>query len=159
MDETGTAIERLYRERYLRFRNGVAPVAGSYEAARDAVQEGFLRALRARDQFRGEGSLEGWVWRIVLRAALEGKSGDRALLSLDEVELGFVEPERDPALAEALAQLAPRRRLVVFLRYFADLPYETIAEACEIDVGTVAATLAQARRALAETLTDQGVRS
>jgi DNA-directed RNA polymerase specialized sigma24 family protein len=69
MDETGTAIERLYRERYLRFRNGVAPVAGSYEAARDAVQEGFLRALRSRDQFRGDGSLEGWVWRIILRAA------------------------------------------------------------------------------------------
>ena len=59
MEDTPAEIEALYRERYLRFRNGVAPVAGSYEAAHDAVQEGFARALRASDQYAGRGSLEG----------------------------------------------------------------------------------------------------
>jgi RNA polymerase sigma factor (sigma-70 family) len=48
--------------------------------------------------------------------------------------------------------MPPRRRLVVFLRYFADLPYQTIAEVLEIDAGTVAATLAQAREALSAVL-------
>ena len=51
-----------------------------------------------------------------------------------------------------------RRRLVVFLHYFADLPYEAIAEALEIEAGTVAATLAQARQALAAILIKEGVR-
>jgi DNA-directed RNA polymerase specialized sigma24 family protein len=46
----------------------------------------------------------------------------------------------------------------VFLRYFADLPYETIAEVLEIEPGTVAATLAQAKHELAETLNKEGVR-
>jgi RNA polymerase sigma factor (sigma-70 family) len=157
MDETAREIERLYRERYVRFRNGVATVTGSYETARDVVQEGFMRAFRARDQFRHEGSLEGWVWRIVLRCALqETKTSE---LPLDEIDPGFVEPERDAALSAAIRTLSPRRRLVVFLRYFADLPYDTIAEICEIDTGTVAATLAQARRALAEALREEGVRS
>lgn len=157
MDETAAAIEQLYRERYTRFRNGVAPVAGSYEAARDAVQEGFARALRASGRYEGRGSLEGWVWRIVLRTALEQRrTGEE--VALDEADPAFVEPERDFALARAVQALPPRRRLVVFLRYFADLPYRTIAEALAIDEGTVAATLAQARQALAETLDREGAR-
>ena len=34
------------------------------EAARDAVQEAFAVALGKRRQYRGEGSLEAWVWRL-----------------------------------------------------------------------------------------------
>lgn len=157
MDDTVAGIERLYRERYVRFRNGVAPVTGSYETARDAVQEGFARALRASRQYSGRGSLEGWVWRIVLRTALEQRRPHDEI-SLDAADLEFVEPERDFALAAAMRAMPPRRRLVVFLRYFADLPYETIAEVLEIDAGTVAATLAQAREALAAILEREGVR-
>jgi RNA polymerase sigma factor (sigma-70 family) len=40
--------------------------------------------------------------------------------------------------------LPPRRRLVVFLRYFADLSYAEIAVIAGVSEGTVAATLAQA---------------
>lgn len=157
MDRTAAAIEHLYRERYSRFRNGVAPVAGSYEAAHDAVQEGFARALRARRQYAGRGSLEAWVWRIVLRAALEQRRPGEQV-ELDAVEPAFVEPERDLELASALRALPARRRLIVFLRYFADLPYQTIAEVLAIDAGTVAATLAQAKEALATILDEEGVR-
>jgi RNA polymerase sigma-70 factor (ECF subfamily) len=159
VDRTAVAIERLYRERFVRFRNGVAPVAGSYEAAHDAVQEGFARALRSSRQYAGRGSLEGWVWRIVLRAALEQRRPGEEV-SLDAVDPVFVEPERDLELAAALRALPPRRRLVVFLRYFADLPYRTIAEVLELDAGTVAATLAQARRSLGAILAEEeeGVR-
>ena len=157
MEETAAAIERLYRQRYSRFRNGVAPVVGSYEAAHDAVQEGFARALRASRQYSGRGSLEGWVWRIVLRTALEQRRPGEEL-PLDEIEPAFIEPERDFALTTAVQALPPQRRLVVFLRYFADLPHRTIAEALAIDEGTVAATLAQARQALAAILDEEGVR-
>lgn len=158
MEDTAAEIEALYRERYLRFRNGLAPVAGSYEAAHDAVQEGFARALRASHQYAGRGSLEGWVWRTVLRTALEQRRLGNDV-PLDDLDVEFVEPERDYALAEAVRALPPRRRLVVFLHYFADLPYRTIAEVLEIDAGTVAATLAQARQALAVILDREGARS
>jgi RNA polymerase sigma-70 factor (ECF subfamily) len=159
VDETALAIERLYRDRYVRFRNGVAPITGSYEAARDAVQEGFARALRSSHQYSGLGSLEGWVWRIVLRTALEQRRPDELEeRPLDEVDPVLVEPERDFALTAAVRALPPRRRLIVFLRYFADLPYKTIADILEIDVGTVAATLARARQELAVILDNEGVR-
>ena len=157
MDQTAAAIERLYRQRYTRFRNGVAPVAGSYEAAHDAVQEGFARALRSRRQYASRGSLDACGLRIVLRAALEQRRPGGEL-PLDEVEPVFIEDERDLELAAAIRSLPQRRRLIVFLRYFADLPYQTIAEVLGIDQGTVAATIAQAKQALAEILDEEGVR-
>jgi DNA-directed RNA polymerase specialized sigma24 family protein len=41
MDERARALEELYRRRYVAFRNALATVTGSYESARDAVQESF----------------------------------------------------------------------------------------------------------------------
>ena len=49
----------------------------------------------------------------------------------------------------------PRRRLIVFLRYFADLSYSEIATVCEISEGTVAATLAHAHSDLSKALQTQ----
>jgi RNA polymerase sigma-70 factor (ECF subfamily) len=151
VDERADAIEALYRERYRRFRDGVATITGDYETARDVVQEGFARALRHRRSFRREGTLEAWVWRIVLRTAREHVRRSGALLN-GTLEAALVEPERDPALADALRSLPPKRRLIVFLHYFADLSYAQIAETCGVQEGTVGATLAQARAALEEQL-------
>ena len=67
---------------------------------------------------------------------------------------GLVEPTSDPVLSAALRALPPRRRLVVFLRYFADLSYPEIADVLGISEGTVAATLHKARAALRNALTE-----
>jgi RNA polymerase sigma-70 factor, ECF subfamily len=149
------ALEQLYREHYVSFRNAVAPVVGSYEEARDVVQEAFARALRSRGEFRGEGSLRAWVWRIALRVALENRRGDESSFAVLDPQL--VESERDPELAAALRRLPPRKRLVVFLRYFADLSYAEIAEVGGISEGTVAAALSQARAVLLEQLSAKEV--
>jgi RNA polymerase sigma factor (sigma-70 family) len=151
MDE----LERLYRERYFGFRSALATVTGSYDTARDAVQEGFARALANRHQFEG-GSLAAWVWKIAYHAALEGLNAREVPREIDPQLVGR---DRDPELAAALRQLPPRRRLIVFLRYFADLSYAEIAEVCEVSPGTVAATLAQAKEALAAALDAEGART
>jgi RNA polymerase sigma-70 factor, ECF subfamily len=157
MDSRAYEIEELYRSRYLDFRNGMAALTGSYESARDVVQEAFAQALRDRDQYRGDGPLAAWVWRIGVRVAVESRRNGR-VLTLDELaaEAPLPSPERDPALAEALQQLPPRRRLIVFLRYFADLSYTEIAALCEISEGTVAATLAHAHADLSKALQTKG---
>ena len=152
VERRAEAIETLYRERYGRFRDVVATITGDHESARDVVQETFARALRKQRTFRGEGSLEAWVWRIALRTAREHVRRRPGVSMNGTVESALVEPERDPVLAEALRALPPKRRLVVFLRYFADLSYAEIAEVCEVSEGTVGATLAQARAALEQHL-------
>jgi RNA polymerase sigma-70 factor (ECF subfamily) len=156
---TDEAIERVYRERYVGFRNALVTVTGNYESARDAVQEAFARALRKKASFRGEGTLETWIFRIALRTALETRTGAQELELAEALDPALIEPERDPELATALRTLPPRRRLVVFLRYFADLSYAEIAQVCEISEGTVAASLAQARAALLEVLESEGVKT
>lgn len=113
------------------------------------------RALRRRHTFRGEGSLEAWVWKIAIRTAQEQRSKPRAVSLNGSVEPALAEPERDPALAEALRALPARRRLIVFLRYFADLSYGEIADVCGVSEGTVGAALAQARTALEKSLADE----
>ena len=155
MDERARAIEDLYRERYVGFRNALATVTGNYESARDAVQEGFARALASRRQLRGDSSLAAWVWQIALRAALEAR-GEREVPLDGVLDPRLVASERNPSLAAALATLSPRRRLIVFLRYFADFSYADIALACDVSEGTVAATLAQAHQALAAMLEPEG---
>jgi len=155
MDERAEALEELYRERYPRFLNTLATVTRDWESAHDAVQETFARAYAQRKRWRQESSLETWVWRIALRTAVgfRGQIEHARLNGSFDPEL--VDADRDPALAEALRALPPKRRLVVFLRYFADLPYREIAQICGTSEGTVAATLAQAHAALHETMTKQ----
>lgn len=151
MDARTQAIERLYRERFAGYCDALAAVAGSRESGRDAVQEAFARALRQRRRLRREESLAPWVWTIALRIAHDSRPRTRRS-EIDVHEPALVEPERDPQLAAAIRSLPSRRRMIVFLRYFADFSYAEIAEACDVSEGTVAATLAQAHEALRATL-------
>ena len=143
-------LEQLYRDRYVGFRNALAPIVGSPDAAHDVVQEAFAIALRERRKLRRDESLAPWVWRIAFRLALR----ERGRRPTDELpdDIGLVAPERDPELAAAIRSLPPRRRLVVFLRYFAGFSYAEIAAALDVSEGTVAATLAQAHAALHDDL-------
>jgi RNA polymerase sigma factor (sigma-70 family) len=155
MDRRARAIEDLYRREYARFHGVLSTMTGSYEAGHDAVQEAFARALAKRSDLRKEGSLEAWVWRIAIRTALELRAG-RDVPSLNgALDPALVDAARDAELAEALKHLSPRRRLMVFLRYFADLSYAQIAEACGVSEGTVAATLGRAREELLHTLEER----
>jgi RNA polymerase sigma factor (sigma-70 family) len=148
MDGEAGELEALYKTRYVSFRNALATVTGSRESARDAVQEAFARALAAPARERGEVHLAAYVWTIALRVALEQRRRTAAAPADHDVDPQLLEPERDPELAAALRWLPPRRRLIVFLRYFGDFSYAEIAAACEVSEGTVAAALAQAHAQL-----------
>jgi RNA polymerase sigma-70 factor, ECF subfamily len=140
-------LEALYRGELPRFVRAASAIVGSEIGGRDVVQEGFARAVRS---FRGEVALEAWVWRIVINTALEQrrKAGDE--VALDEVFLTSENgsAEEDLGVRRWVAALPERQRLMVFLRYFAGLDYRSIAEALDVEVGTVSATLAAAHAAL-----------
>ena len=151
MGDLESDLEELYRRRQGAFQVMLASVTGGVESARDVVQEAFAQALRDQDGFRGEGSLEGWVWRIAFRVAI-GSKGSRELAVEEVPDVAFVEATSDPTLVAAVGQLPPQRRLAIFLRYFADLSYAEIGEVLGIAEGTVAATLSQAHHQLGSAL-------
>jgi RNA polymerase sigma-70 factor, ECF subfamily len=145
-------LEALYSQRYLGFRRALAAATGSYELAHDIVQEAFARALAHPQKYRGDAPLGAWVWGIALRVAREERRHSWPV-PLDElIEAQLPEPAHDPELRDALRALPPRRRLIFFLRYFADMTYAEIATTCRITEGTVAASIAQSRASIADAL-------
>jgi len=71
----------------------------------------------------------------------------------DESMNGHSGDEHDPlGIRRWIAVLPARQREAIFLRYFADLDYGTIAEALGIEIGTVSATLGAAHRSLRKKL-------
>jgi RNA polymerase sigma-70 factor (ECF subfamily) len=145
-------LESLYRADLPRFVRAAAAIVGDQAAGRDAVQEAFVQAVRKRASFKLEAPLEAWVWRIVINEALALRRSraaelERASASATAPSTNHL-PEQDTAVRAWVAALPERQRLAVFLRYFADLDYQSIAVALEVEVGTVSATLATAHAAL-----------
>jgi RNA polymerase sigma factor (sigma-70 family) len=149
---TVEALESLYRADFPRFVRAAAAIVGDETAGRDAVQEAFARAIRKRTSFKGEAPLEAWVWRVVINEALALRRRRVPELEWDSESSasssGNHVPEQDVAVRAWVVSLPERQRLAVFLRYFADLDYQSIANALGVEVGTVSATLATAHAAL-----------
>jgi RNA polymerase sigma-70 factor, ECF subfamily len=139
-------LETLYSRRFAHFVRVATAIVRDEDIAVDAVQDGFATAIRERRRFRGDGPLEAWVWRIVVNAARKAHAGrrDETLPQLDTPAAS--EPAH--TVRDAVTQLPERQRLVLFLRYYADLDYDSIAVALDIRPGTVGASLNAAHASL-----------
>jgi RNA polymerase sigma-70 factor, ECF subfamily len=127
------------------------------ETAEDIVQEAFAKAIVRGSSFRGSGDPVGWVWRIVVNAALSRQR--RRRLEALVLERAGVAPEAgaepatvDDRLRRQVARLPQRQRLALFLHYYADLDYDTISVALGIETGTVGKLLHDARTTLKRVL-------
>ncbi len=152
-DET---LREFLETSYPRLVAAVALVAGSREAAEDAVQEALARAWEraGTEQIR---SLPAWVTRVSLNLS---KSRWRRLRAetraIDRVKATSTSPpaETRPDVERALGQLSRRQREVTVLRYYLEMDLQEIAGVLGITEGTVKTQLSRARRALAELLGD-----
>ncbi len=97
------------------------------------------------------------MWRSVINAAR--KATRRPLVEVAALaDAPLVEPPGLRELAPSLARLPERQRLIVFLRYYADLDYRGIAEVVGVEVGTVSAALAAAHRSVRLVLEEVEIR-
>ena len=145
------AIEQIYRSGYPRFLRLATALVGSREGATDCVQEAFARLLRSRFDYRGEGTLEAWAWRTVTNVALTHRARAQTrpgplAPGLERAANGV--PPRWPELRAAVAALPDRQRQALFLRHYADLSYDEIADVLGVARGTVSATLHSAHATL-----------
>lgn len=147
------AVRTVYEERLDDFSSVAAAITGNRSGARDVVHDAFASALRSRRQYRGDGELGGWIWRIVVNTARDQRRKRAPLLAElpDETPELQGPREHDPSesrLAEAIQELPERQRVIIFLRYYADLEYRQIGEVLGIATGTVSAALNAAHRTL-----------
>jgi RNA polymerase sigma factor (sigma-70 family) len=144
-------VERVYRLRYADFVRVAAAIAGSLERGRDAVHDAFVACVARREAYRGDGTVEAWLWGAVTNSARKARrvdsrrppsAAERA--RSDDSELEHVQ--------EAVRSLPERQRTILFLRYYADLDYASIARIAGVRPGTVGATLHAAQEALRESI-------
>lgn len=157
-EASGNAVEAIYRRRHRELLRVATAITGNSELGADAVQEGLARALARRSSFRGSGSLEAWLWKVVVNAARNLAARTPRPVEPDGSDpVGVDAGPHDEAaqVRSCLARLPERQRLVLFLRYYADLDYATIARALRVRRGTVAATLNQAHGALRRMLAEE----
>lgn len=133
----------------------LALAVGDPGLAEEAAAEAFARALNAWGTVSRMERPGAWVYTVALnevrrtwrRAQLERRYVQRLR---DE---GVPPPAApDDALWRAVADLPPRARTAVALRYVADLTEPQVAEVMNVSRGTVASTLSAARRRLAAVL-------
>src|SRR6476646_855932 len=125
-------IQPPFERFYLEHREGVLAhlrrLLGA-QAAEDAFQETFLRALRAYPRLRHADNLRAWVLRIATNVAVDDHRRLRPVTS-DIPDLESVdEPLPREELRELTAGLPPKERAAVFLRYGYDFSYEQIGAA------------------------------
>jgi len=136
----------------------------NHQDAMDCVQDAFVRALGSISRWRGDGSLRGWVLRIVANEAFRQRTGARRRVPIPSAARRVEEPpdaasrrEAGRIVREAVAALAPAQRETLVLRHFGHLSLAEVAAARGCALGTVKATLSQAYKILARKL-PQGVR-
>lgn len=65
------SAQKLLFDRFSKRMMGVClRYAGDHDEAEDMLQNGFIRIFEKLETFRGDGSLEGWIRRIVVNEAL-----------------------------------------------------------------------------------------
>lgn len=158
LGDFGAFYERTYQGAY---RTALA-ILGEPALAADAVHDAYVSAYRARSAFRGDGTAEAWLIRIVVNAAISA-SRRRRIRWVQPVPLIVAAPDDEPGLlverlsmVEALQVLPPKERAAVVLRFYHDYDYATIARCLDTSTGTVGSWLSRAMDRLRSTLDRPG---
>jgi RNA polymerase sigma factor (sigma-70 family) len=165
-----SAFEELVRHyQEIAFRTAYL-VVGDADEARDAAQDGFLRAHAALGRFRPGAEFRPWLLRIVANAARNrrrsaSRRADLALRAFRDAASGDAAPspevlllaeERRRELLTAINGLRAEDRLVIALRWFLELNEEEMAGFLNCPRGTVKSRLSRATARLRAAIGELG---
>jgi RNA polymerase sigma factor (sigma-70 family) len=155
------AFERLYHQFAAKMLVVCTRYAYDKDEAKDLLQEGFIRVFEKIKDFRAEGSLEGWIRKVIVSVALANfnKNVKVRNLTLHESEQNF--EQNQPLIEEDITtniafndlllmiqDLPPAYRMVFNLYVFEGYKHHEIAKELKINEGTSKSNLFQAKRIL-----------
>ncbi|MDQ2798691.1 MAG: sigma-70 family RNA polymerase sigma factor [Armatimonadota bacterium] len=173
--------EAAFNDVVARYKNKVfnylVRMMGSSDDAEDLTQEVFLRLYTSIDSFRGQSSLNTWLFRIANNLCIDQfrrqKKHRAVAYSLDDAAYGngaedegghdvsdsTYEPHRllerqelGQQIQQALEALPEKLRATLILHDIEGLPYEEIAQVVNCPLGTVKSRLFNARQQLKQRL-------
>ena len=135
--------------------------ASSTDEAKDMVQDGFIKVFSSLEKFEGNGSLEGWIRRIMVNLSIDQYRKKKHHVDLDlENSKHFIEESADEEdehesdiydfqphhIVEAMQQLTPVYRTVFNLYVFENFSHQDISEKLGISLGTSKSNYAKAKK-------------
>jgi RNA polymerase sigma-70 factor (ECF subfamily) len=164
------AMERLVHDyQAVLFRLAVS-ILDDPQDAEEATQDALLTALRALDDFRGEATLNTWLYAITVnlcRNRLRSRRRRAAMQAVFQtwqhqkqeaspmIEPTVLENESNHRVLQAVRDLDEKHRLPVILRYYHDCSIDEIAQILDIPPGTVHSRLNKARQRLKAELLEE----
>jgi RNA polymerase sigma-70 factor (ECF subfamily) len=144
----------------------VARLAGDDEAAREVVQDTWLRVLRGIGRLNDPAKIGAWLFGIARRALMDRLRAQYGALPSSGAEVDSLATDEDEhdtareldlcddvaALRTELAELPFAEREVLTLFYLGELPLAEVAAVLEVPQGTVKSRLFRARNMLARAL-------
>lgn len=133
------------------------------EAARDMVQEAFLRVMRHVDKLEEKKDPAGWIRRIVTNLCLDELRKRRTATQVGPAPIAQVaapfSAEFEPLVAcetaelrmllrEGLSTLSPNHLELILMRETEGLSYAEMAQEVDVPAGTVMSRLFHARKKL-----------
>ena len=157
-DVYNRTFDKIYKQVCLRYAKGDADLANEY------CQLGYIRLNKVLPQFRGEGSLEGWVQKVItsdiLNQIRRGKNKSNIQTTNDfDFDRANIEDEEyneewmggnltTDQLMKAIDKLPETYKKVVFLHYFKNMSHEEIAKKLGTHPGTQRSNLFKAKKLL-----------
>ena len=141
-------------------------ILGDRTEAHDGVQDAFVRAWEGWSSLRDPGRFEQWFMRILVntcRNRLRSRARNRVADISSELDVAqpgdpYAHTNDRQQLELALSTLDPEHRIVVALRYFADMTIDQIASQLSVPSGTVKSRLHHALRRLEASLNEPSAR-
>ena len=163
LTESAGSFEQLVLGQLDRSYRLAAVILGSEIEAEDAVSDAALRAWRSRHRLRDPERFEAWFGRIVVNTCRDRLRSRRRLPVIDVLPSGMDEPTgpgdfRDVVHARdeverSFEGLSADDRMVLVLRFWADLSVDAIADRLDLPAGTVKSRLHHAMARLRAGLT------
>jgi RNA polymerase sigma-70 factor (ECF subfamily) len=133
----------------------------------DVVQETMLSAYKSYASFRGDSSFLTWAYRILARAAQAANHKQAKVLPaeyaltqpqhLPPVDRTIILDEEAREVVDAIRSLPERQREIITLYLLKQLSYAEISSAIDISLGTVKATIFEAKISLRAALARRGI--
>jgi RNA polymerase sigma-70 factor (ECF subfamily) len=151
----------IYKMYYGKMKAVCLRYASSTDEAKDMVQDGFIRVFSSLEKFEGNGSLEGWIRRIMVNLSIDQYRKKKHHVDLDlENSKHLVEENTEEEddlesdiydfqphhIVEAMQQLTPVYRTVFNLYVFENFSHQEISEKLGISLGTSKSNYSKAKK-------------
>ena len=153
------AQEALYKQFASKMLGVCMRYAKDKMEAEDMLQNGFIRVFQKIGDYRGDGSFEGWVRRIMVHSSIEYYRKHHKMMQLVEIEESGDEPSVKPLafanlnardLIALIQQLSPGYKIVFNLYAIEGYSHKEIGEMVGITEGASKSQLSRARTILKE---------